>query len=346
MTDVCAAQQRGGASAPITFNVLPAQGRSRSAPVLIIWTRVDRRPSRLHEVLQHPFDKAPGPAERRESSTATSAGPAHTYSGSRGPLVVTASAIPACSTHVMVRARGAAKPASRGPATAGVNGWERPLCRRFLSPTSSPVNLRHARTSWARRGRSCALNLATLTRLTTTSPTSLLRPNSSRKARPARQADSPDGAVVRAGLDTTWWCAAFVAIPPTCTSSHGWSPASRQTCWRPKPASNRRPPSRTPRTPATAMRHDAARSRALTECGGSTSLAATRKEGSTRCHLPIATPTVVACPRTRRLNASCASPFTSDGPLSAKATSYSPTSTPSLIGESLFAVATTDQVPR
>jgi hypothetical protein len=152
MTDVCAVQQRGGASAPITFNFLPAQGRSRSAPVLIIWTRVDRRPSRLHEVLQHPFDKALGPAERRESSTATSAGPAHTHAGSRGPLAVTASAIPAHSTHVMVRARDAAKPASCGPANAGVNGWECPLCRRFLSPTSSPVNLRDPRASRARRG--------------------------------------------------------------------------------------------------------------------------------------------------------------------------------------------------
>ncbi len=263
MTDLCVAQQRGGASAPIAFNSLPTHGPSRSAPVLIIWTRVDRRPSRLHEVLQHPFGKAPGPAERRESSTAMSAGPAHTDAGSRGPLVVTASAIPAHSTHVMVRARVAAKPALRGPVTAGVNGWERPLCRRFLSPTSSPVNLRDPRASRARRGRSCALDLATLTRLTTTSPTSLLRSNSSRKAPPARQAASPDGVAVRAGLDATCWCAAFVAIPPTYASSHGWSPASRQTCWRPKPASNRRPPSRTPATATTsAMRHDAARSRA------------------------------------------------------------------------------------
>jgi hypothetical protein len=152
MTDLCMAQQRGGASAPITFNSMPTQGRSRSAPTLIIWTRVDRRTARLYEVLQHQFGKAPGPAQRKESSTATSAGPAHTYSGSRGPLVVTASAIPAHSTHVRVRARVAAKPASRRPVTAGVNGWECPLCRRFLSPTSSPVNHRHPRASRARRG--------------------------------------------------------------------------------------------------------------------------------------------------------------------------------------------------
>src|SRR6267154_347039 len=103
MADLCTAQQRGGASAPSTFTATPTQHRSWSAPVVIFWTRVDRPPC-ADEVLQHEFGKAHGLAELQESSTTTSAGPARTQ-GSRGPLVVTASVIPAPSTHAMVRAR-------------------------------------------------------------------------------------------------------------------------------------------------------------------------------------------------------------------------------------------------
>ncbi len=250
MASPCSARHRGGggASASITFIAMATHRGSRSAPVALTWTRIDR-PSRANEVTRHQFGKGHDPVERQESSTAASAGPAKAYSGSRGPLAVAASAIPAHSTGVMVRARVAAKPASREPATAGVDGWERPLCRRFLSPTSSPVKLRHLRASRARRGRSCALNLATPISQTTIMPTSLLRSSS-----PAVEA--------RAGLDATWWCAVFAAIRPTCASSRGWSPASRRTSWRPNLASNHRQSSRTPRTPtiaiSSATRHDAA----------------------------------------------------------------------------------------
>ena len=256
---------------------MPTRRRSRSAPVAIFWTRVDR-PPRADEVTQHQFGKAHSPTERQESNTATSAGPTQTHAGSRGPLVVTALAVPAHSTHVMVRARIAAKPASRGSATAGVGSWECPLCRRFLSPTSSPVNLRQPRASRARRGRSCALNLATPIRPTTTAPTFLLRPTrSSREAPSTRRAGNPDGALARAELCATWWCAVSAAIPPTCASSRGWSPASRQTWRRPKPASKHCPPSQAPQTPATpitaATRHDVARSRSRNEPSGSKPLA-------------------------------------------------------------------------
>ena len=185
-----------------------------SAPVVIFWTRVDR-PPRADEVGQHQFGRHTSPAERQESSTTTSAGPAQTHSGSRGPLVVTASAIPPHSTHVMVRARVAAKPASRGPATAGVDGWECPLCRRFLSPTSRPVNRQHLDGSRARKGRSCARNLPTPQRSTTTTPTFLLRSSwSNTQAPTAGRASSLGRESARAALDATWWCAAFAAIPP------------------------------------------------------------------------------------------------------------------------------------
>src|SRR6187399_381393 len=87
MTDLCMVRQRGGASAPITFITTPTRRCSRSAPVAIFWTRVDRSP-RADEVTEHQFGRTHDPAEQHESSTTTSAGPAHTYSGSRGPLAV------------------------------------------------------------------------------------------------------------------------------------------------------------------------------------------------------------------------------------------------------------------
>ncbi len=258
--------------------------QSRQAPVEIFWTRVDRSP-RADEVIQHQF----GPVERQESSTDTSAGPVHVHSGSRGPWAVTASAVPAHSTHVMVRARVAAQPASRGSATAGVGGWECPLCRRFLSPTSSPVNLRQPRASWARRGRSCALNLATPTRPTTTAPTFLLRPTrSSREAPSTRRTDNPDGALAPGELSATWWCVASAAIHPTCASSRGWSPASRPTWRKPKRASKRCPLSQASRTraapitAATRHRFAARQERALQSPGPSSPTARSSVQAALR----------------------------------------------------------------
>jgi hypothetical protein len=230
MADLYTAHERGGASAPIAFTAMPTHSRPRSAPALMFWTRVDR-PPRADEVGQHKFGEPHGPAERPESGTATSAGPAQVQSGSRGPLAVTASAVPAHSTHVMVRARVAAQPASCGPATTGVDGWDCPLCRRFLSPTSRPVNPPLSGGSRARKGRSCALNLPTPKRSTTAAPMYPLRSNwSDMQAPAARRANSLDRASARAGLDATWWSAAFAAIPRTCASSRGWWPASRPPC--------------------------------------------------------------------------------------------------------------------
>lgn len=254
MTDLCTVRQRGGASAPITFIAMPTRRCSqRSAPAVIFWTRVDHLP-RADEMGQHEFGEPHGPAEQHESSTATGAGPAEMKSGSRGPLVVTASAVPDHSTHVMVRARVAAQPASRGPAATGVDGWDCPLCRRFLSPTSRPVNGQHLRSSRARKGRSCARNLPTPQRSTTTTPTFLLQSNRGKPEAPTvGRANSLGRASAWAVPDATWWCAAFAAIRRTCASSRGWWPASRHPCWRRKPVSNPCAPNRTPPLPALAM---------------------------------------------------------------------------------------------
>ncbi len=105
--------------------------RLRSVPVSISGpTSAAMRPG--HDATEHNIGKRCALVGRQESSATAIAGPAHQSPGSRGTRSATASATPARSTHVMVRARPPEDP-RRGSGAQVSSAGERPLSRRSTS---------------------------------------------------------------------------------------------------------------------------------------------------------------------------------------------------------------------